>query len=424
MNIEQMKSRLGEIVAKLGEYSASASYTDEEVATINDLNSEFESLQKNIETAEKVETMKAKAGTTTRVVAASPVATVGENRQTFDPKAGWKTQGEFFRAVANASNGRVDKRLTVQAGAQEKIGEDGGYLIPTDFITEIQNKVQGDQSLLSRTTQYKTSSNNLTIPTCETAPWDGTGIQAFWEGEANLFTESKGKYGQATMRLHKLTALVRVTDELLEDAPALQSYIQKEAPEAMLHKVNSAIIAGNGAGMPLGFLNSGFKFQVPKEAGQAVDTIKFENVNNMLGRILPMSFAKSVWLVNPAALPQLRLMKFDSAASSPVPVYLPPSGVAEAPYGTLYGRPIIPMMGAVKALGDEGDISLVDLSHYTTVLKTAGVKQDISTHVYFNTQETAFRFSMRLAGQCNFKAPVSTENGGFLMSGIVTLQDR
>ena len=103
---------------------------------------------------------------------------------------------------------------------------------------------------------------------------------------------------------------------------------------------------------------------------------------------------------------------------------MPPAGLSEAPYGTLFGRPIIPMMGGVKALGDEGDISLVDLSYYLSAVKTSGVKQDISTHVYFATQESAFRFSMRIAGQCPFKAPVRTENGAFDMSAFVTLEAR
>jgi HK97 family phage major capsid protein len=176
--------------------------------------------------------------------------------------------------------------------------------------------------------------------------------------------------------------------------------------------------------MPQGILNSGFKFQVLKESGQAADTILFENINNMLGRILPQSFAKSVWICNPAVLPQLRAMRFVASAASPVPAYMPPSGVAEAPYGTLYGRPVLPMMGGTKALGDEGDIMLVDLSYYFAAVKSAGVKSDISTHVYFATQESAFRFSMRIAGQCPFKAPVSTENGAFNMSAFVTLEAR
>ena len=413
-----MKARLAEIVAKLEGFNAAVSFSDEDLTTINDLNDEFSSLKNQIEAREKIENMSKSASTSTRKV---------KNDQVQTPKAEvsskFKTVGEFFQSVRGAANGSVDKRLRAE-GAMERSGEDGGFLIPTDFRKEIQTKVTGDESLLSKTFQIKTGSNHISIPVNETAPWDGTGIVAYWEGEGKPMTESKGKFGQFDSKLHKLTALVRVTDELLEDAPALESFIKAQAPMAMMHKVNSAIINGDGVGKPSGFLNSGFKFKVSKESGQAADTVRFENIVNMQARILPQSFAKSAWLVNPAVLPQLRLMKFDASAASPVPAYMPPSGLAEAPYGTLMGRPIYPMMGGVQALGDEGDISLVDLSYYISAYKTSGVTSDMSTHVHFDTNETAFRFTMRIAGGCPYKAPVTTENGNFQMSGIVTLEDR
>lgn len=427
MNLEQMKQRLAEIVAKLDAYDANSSYTAEQVSELNALSDEFEGLKTQIEAAERIETIKAQAKESTRkVVAAVPAskAEVGTDRRTLDPKAGFAHAGEYYKAIINAAQGSIDKRLTVQAGHQEKVGEDGGFLIPVDFRLDIQKKVMGDESLLPRTRQFKTSSNNLTLPTNEVAPWDGTGIQAYWEGEANQYSESKTKFGDTQFRLHKLTSLVRVTEELLDDAPALESWIKSEAPEAMLHKVNNAIISGSGVGMPLGVLGSGFKYKVAKESGQAVDTVNFANINKMLGRILPTSFAKSVWLIHPALMEQIRAMKFDLTSSTPIPVYMPPAGVSEAPFGTLYGRPILPMMGGVKAAGDEGDIMLVDLNYYYTVAKTAGIKSDISTHVHFKTDESLFKFSMRLAGHCPFKAAVATENGGFSMSGFVTLEDR
>lgn len=430
MNLEQMKARLAAIVAKLEEYKALENFSDEQLTEINDLSAEFEGLQKNIEAQEKLQTIAAQSATSTRkTVAALPKIEVGENRKALDPKQGFAHAGEFYRAVVKHSMGSgTDPRLSFQAGMVEKIGEDGGFLIPADFRQEIQKKIQGDESLLSQTRQFLTSGNQLVLPVNETAPWSTSGsqagVQAYWEGEAGTFTESKAKFGDMSLRLHKLTALVRTSEELLEDAPALESWIKGEAPAAMMAKLNSAIIGGSGVGMPLGILNLGFKYKVAKEGSQTADTVNFANINKMLGRLLPGSYSRAVWLVHPALMEQIRAMKFDLTSSTPIPVYMPPAGVSSAPYGTLYGRPIIPMMGAVKAVGDEGDIILADFSYYYTALKTAGVKSDVSTHVYFTTQEMAFRFSMRIAGGCPFKAPVSPENGSYDMSGIITLEDR
>lgn len=425
MNLEQMRARVGEILASLEQLSAIENFTNEDAETVNALHSEYESLKKSIEAKEKLESIQAAANTSARKTVAQPVARVevGVDRRTLDPKAGFANAGEFYKAVKDAAFGTVDNKLKIANAAFEKYGEDGGFLVPSDFRSEIQKKVMGDESLLSRTRQFPISANSLSMPINETSPWEG-GVQAFWEGEGQSHTESKPKFGMLDLKTKKITALVKVTDELLEDATALEAFIKAEAPEAILHKVNVAIISGDGVGKPMGFLNSAFKYKVAKEAGQAADTIVFENVVNMYSHLLPRSLNKAVWLVNPAVMPKLRLMKFDAAAASPVPAYMPPSGLAGAPYGTLMGLPILPMIGGVKALGDEGDISLVDLSYYYTAFKTQGVKQDVSLHAYWDKDMVGYKFQMRLDGKCPFTSPVSTENGSFQMSGIITLEDR
>ena len=82
-------------------------------------------------------------------------------------------------------------------------------------------------------------------------------------------------------------------------------------------------------------------------------------------------------------------------------------------------------MGATKALGDEGDIMFIDFSKYYSVMRAgAGVESFMSTHVHFDSDQTAFKFRIRLAGNCPFIAPVSTENGAYTMSGLVTLAVR
>lgn len=426
MTLEQLRARIAEIQARLTEISA-GEMTDEVVAEMQELNTEFDQVASKVEALEKAEANIAKAQASAgRKVPAAPVnVSVGKNNVENDPRRGFKNSGEFYRSVIQAKRtGTVDKKL-VQAGLghNESVGEDGGFLIPEDFRTEIQKKVTGDESLLSLTTQFQTSSNLLELPTDEVAPWDQTaGIQAYWEGEGNAIRESKHKWGTTAIKLHKLTASVRVTNEMLEDGPAIESWVRANAPTAMMHRVNSAIIGGDGVGKPSGILGSGFRVVVAAEGGQTADTINFQNVNKMVSRLMPGS--RGIWLANVAVPEQLRFMKFDLASDTPVPVYLPATGVAGSPYDTLYGRQIRPMMGAMKALGDEGDLILVDLSYYYTVVKTNSLRSDISTHVYFNTDETALKFIMRMGGQVPYKAPVTPEFGSYTVSGIVTLAAR
>ena len=50
-----------------------------------------------------------------------------------------------------------------------------------------------------------------------TTPWGSGGIQAFWTGEAEAITQSKPVLEDVTLRLKKLSCLVPVTEELMED---------------------------------------------------------------------------------------------------------------------------------------------------------------------------------------------------------------
>lgn len=300
--------------------------------------------------------------------------------------------------------------------------EDGGVLIPEDFRMEIQKKVEGDESLLPRCMQLKTSSNSVTLPINENAPWDENGIKTYWTGEGQTIQDSKESFGETSIKLHKLASLVKITDEMMEDSVLLESFINAAAPESIMHKINSALISGDGVAKPQGFLNAGFKYKVAKEVGQAVDTILYENIVKMEQHLIPASAAKAIWLGHPAIKSQLRNMKFPGDNS---PVYLPLGGLSGKAYETLMGKQIMYMMGAVKKLGDEGDLSLVDFSKYIALLKTTGIKKSISTHVFFEQDIQALKFVFRVGGHVPFKSPIASENDiNFKASSFVTLEDR
>lgn len=418
--LAEMKARLSEIAEKLGEFENQDNFDAAAVETVNALSEEFTALKAQIEAKEKIEAVKVAASASKRVVTPSDLPRVEVSASRKERTGGFNSSGEFLMAVKKAGLGEVDARLKIQGAAYEKNGEDGGFLVPEDMAAEIAKKMGGDESLLVKTQQRLVSGNSLALPTDETQPWNG-GVQAYWTAEGGAITGSKSKFGEAKWRLHKLAALVTTTDELLEDAVALESHIKAAAPAAIMWKVNSAIISGDGVGKPLGILQSGFKIAVAKESGQAADTIVAKNVIKMFSRMIPASRGNAAWYINAGCEEQLRLMKDDLGNF----IYLAPgSQLNQTPYGLLLGRPVIPLLGSMPALGDEGDIVFADLSYYYTILKASGIKQSMSTHLLFDRDQTAFKFTMRIDGSCPFKAPVTTEFGAYQVSGIVTLADR
>jgi HK97 family phage major capsid protein len=258
------------------------------------------------------------------------------------------------------------------------------------------------------------------MPVDESQPWNA-GITAYWLSEGATLTGSKPTFTEVSWRLNKLGALVQTTDELLEDATALESYIMNGAPNAITHKLNEAIISGTGAGKPQGFLSSPFAVTVAIESGpQTADTVVAANILKMYSRMLPTSRGKAAWIINPAVEPQLYAMQDPNGNY----IYMAPGGLSASPYGTLMGRPVIPMMSGMSALGDVGDICFVDLSSYHMIKKASGIKSATSIHLLFDKEQTSFRFTMRVDGKCPFRTPVTTQYGSYNMSAIVLLAAR
>src|SRR5690606_2314101 len=127
--------------------------------------------------------------------------------------------------------------------------------------------------------------------------------------EGATIAESKPAFKQASWRLQKLAALVKATDELLDDATALESYILASAPNAIVHQINKAILSGNGVGKPTGIINSPFTVTVAAESAQSSDTIVAPNIVKMYSRMFPASRPNAAWFINPEVEEQLRLVK-------------------------------------------------------------------------------------------------------------------
>lgn len=342
---------------------------------------------------------------------------------------GFRSFGEFAQSVKSAvraAPGSIDPRLVANApttASTEGTGADGGFAVPPDYRAAIMQKVMAEDNLLTRTDQLTSSSNSITLPKDETTPWQTSGgILANWEGENGQITQSKVNLGQDTIRLNKLAALVPVTEELLEDASALSSYITRKTPEKFAFKINDAIVNGTGVGMPKGILASDALVTVTKESGQAADTLNFHNVVNMWARLYGPCRQNAVWLVNQDIEPQLLGMSFPGTGTT-VPVYLPPGGLSASPYGSLMGRPVIPTQ-ACQTLGDKGDILLVDLKQYMTAMKTGGIRAEVSMHLWFDYDTTAFRFIMRVAGLPWWGSAISPKNGANTLSSFVALEAR
>lgn len=457
MTIEQLRARLVELneTGKAIQAKADAEKRDltaEEHTEVDAIFVEFESVEADIGRREKLSAQDARLGESRgRVVPplqpdnTDVVVPRNPNRglrnaiqRTQEERARWgfRDFGEFCMTVKNAAlnPGNIDQRLIFNAAAStigtEGVGADGGFAVPPEWRSQIMDMVSGEDSIMSLTDQQQCLGNSITFPVDETTAWQTTGgVQAFWDSEAAAMAQSKPLLKDLTAKLSRITALVPMTDELLEDAAAMGGYVGKKAGEKIDFKVTDAIINGTGVGQPLGIMTAPCRVSVAKETSQTASTFHADNVAKMMARLPSKSFGRSVWFVNQDVLPQIFKLGFAvttaaGTAAGAGALYLPPNGLANTPaFGTILGRPIV-VTEACATLGTVGDVILADMTKYLTVVKAGGVRSDVSMHLWFDQNLTAFRFVLRMNGQPWLSAPIARKSGSNTLSHFISLDTR
>lgn len=356
---------------------------------------------------------------------------------------GFRSLGEFASAVHNACtlNGPVDSRLVRNdaSGANETTGADGGYLVPPDYAAGVIDLIQ-EQSILLPQARRVTIAGNRLIEAylVESKRDDGHrhgGVLAYWKGEAQQYKASKPTFDERTTQLDKLTAICPVTEELLMDEPAIESTLDTKVAQEFAWKADAAIFGGSGSGsMPLGMVvptTNAALVTVDKESGQAAGTVNVQNILKMWNRMPAQCRANAKWYINQDLELQLMqlMMGTDTVATSDSgvtvsfggPLWLP-AGAYGNENGKLLGRDVIPLEQAA-AVGAVGDIAFLDATQYL-IVERAGINKQTSMHMYFDTDEVAFKFSWRVGGRPDWMTAITGANSTIARSPYVALAAR
>jgi len=346
-------------------------------------------------------------------------------------RAPFRSFGEQLLAVARYSlTHGVDndpRLIRAPTGAGEIDPSSGGFLVQTDFSTAVFMRAYELGEILSRTEKLSlsTNANSIKIPGVdETSRATGSrwgGVQSYWVGEGTQPQATKPKFRLVELDLKKLMSIMYVTDELLADQSVLTSIAGKAFSEEVMFMTEDGVFEGDGAGKPLGIKNAPALIAVPKEVGQAAKTIVYENVLKMWSRCWARSRQNAVWWINQDCEPQLYALS-QVIGTAGVPVYLPANGIAGEPYGTLFGRPVVPVEYS-DTVGTQGDITLADYSQYVIADK-GGVQAASSMHVAFLTDEMVFRITYRVDGRPIWHAPLTPFKGTNTLSPFVQLAAR
>ena len=364
------------------------------------------------------------------------VVTKVHERLADDPTGGFYNHAHFAQQVWKAGRGGVNPPKPLKEWTQATRGgpgiapamveyddEQGGFLVPTQFVADLK-AVMLERGIVAPRAQFiPMQTNSVTLPAATSVTNVGSffgGLKVYRPGESVAKTESKPHFHNVTLTLHKKTAFVYASDELLEDSPvSVEPILTNLAGQALAFRADEDYLNGTGLNMPLGCINGGNPSLIV-ESRNAPGDIRFDDVLDMWARLWPMGKGQAIWVVSQSAENQVARMLHPLGATG-APMWVVGGAVTPTPLA-LMGRPVF-CSEKMQLLGTQGDIALIDPTQYLIGGKGSllSPKGDSSMHLYFSYDVTAFRYVLRDDGQSWWLSDVTPHNADQTYSPFVVL---
>lgn len=351
--------------------------------------------------------------------------------------------GDQLRAVMRAAGGDTRsqaKLLQVRSaalGGSEAVPSDGGFLVAPEFSREILKRAYLTSAIWQRCLHIPIGSSSFKRPQFdESSRAAGSrlgGVQMDWDQEASSIQprtlagtnhSQKPAFNNIELKANKLTGLLNLTSEVDADSDGFNTWCQYAMAEEMMFTFENCVVQGTGAGQPEGIMNSPSLITVPAQSGQQPGTVLSQNIYDMIKAFWGASYNStgSIWLYNQQLLGNL------AALATIVGVAGGQSTLwqwcnSNDNYDRLAGIPAL-QSEYCSIPGTPGDIILCDLSRY--IIATREIRQEISIHVLFLSDENCFRFVLRAGGQTVDRSSVTALNGSppYQTSSFVALGQR
>ena len=188
----------------------------------------------------------------------------------------------------------------------ESVDEDGGYLVPEEFENQIITGLD-EVNVIRSIAKVITTHSERKIPISV-----GHSV-ATWTAENAAFTESNPTFGQKQIDAFKLTDLIRVSVELLQDSEFdLESYIAAEFARAFGIAEEQAFCVGTGTGQPTGiFTENGGTVGV---TAAATNAITVDELISLVYALKSPYRRNAKFLMNDATISLIRKLKDNNGA--------------------------------------------------------------------------------------------------------------
>ena len=318
--------------------------TAEDAATYAQMEQKVQDYSTEIDRMERQEAMdrQLNAPTSTPITGKPTTAKV----ETKSGRAADTYKASFWNQMRNKTSVEVRNALSVGVDA------DGGYLVPDTYEKTLIQALNDTMVVRKLAHTFVTACGVHKIPVVTS---HGT---ANWVEESGEIPETSETFGQQHIGAHKLTALIKISEELLNDSAFdLEEYFQKEFTKRILNAEEVAFITGDGNGKPTGLLDADTGAEVGVTAASATE-ITADDVINLYYSLRAPYRSKAVWLLNDSTVNALRLLKDKNGQ------YLWQGSLKEGTPDMLMGRPVYTSTAFPSIGAGQKAVAFGDLSYY------------------------------------------------------------
>lgn len=342
-----------------------------------------------------------------------------------------QTFGRFLLAVKNGDTKTIEamggrfcdwsEGASVKADMTTTIGARGGFSVPTQFFDDIALRVL-DMSIVRKYARVIDMTGRMVevpTPNYTTAPSAGdsatlSGLTLRWTETGGAVTQTEPTLKQVELTNYELSGYSKLANSLLQDSPALESFLRDLFSEGVAWSEDYAFLRGDGVKKPLGMVtwvaNQSFT-----QSRSAASAVALADVAKLYGKLLRGTTpdAKIFWAVHNTVIEKLLTMTGGDNV-----IFLGNDATGK-PQWQLLGHPVH-VTEKLPALNTAGDILLANGGHYY-IGDRKQYEVAFSEHAGFTTNQTYFRVVSRVGGLPWLSDKVTLADASSTLGSFVTL---
>ncbi len=350
--------------------------TAEDAATYDKMEADVVALGKEVERLERQAVIDLELSKLT----SSPITNKPEKNLNGDTRTG-RASDEYKRSFWNAMRSKA-ARPDILDALQIGTDSEGGYLVPDEFERTLVQALEEENLIRQLATVVSSSFGDKKIPIVASK---GT---ADWTDEEAPMHESDDTFGIVNLGAHKLSTMIKVSEELLNDSVfSLETYIAQEFARRIGRAEEQAFISGNGTGKPSGIFTTA-------EVGvtSAGTVIAMDDIIDLYHALREPYRRNAVFLTNDAMIKAIRKLKDNSGQ------YLWQPSVQAGQPDTILNRPVrtsgyVPTIEASAKVLAFGDFK------YYWIADRQGRSFQRLNELYAATGQVGFRATQRVDGK-------------------------